>query len=86
MQVPKSGFKIMLRYLSDLQGRQRELSVQKAQRIVEQYGEEGQSSTPSHSPPPPPPQYQAHEATILRFDLAVIRHAQTKYADPALID
>ena len=44
LQVPKSGFKIMLRYLSGLQGRQRELSVQKAQKIVDQYGEEGQSS------------------------------------------
>ena len=39
----------MLRYLSGLQGRQRELSVQKAQKIVNQYGEEGQSS--AQSPP-----------------------------------
>ena len=44
LQVPKSGFKTMLRYLSGLQGRQRELSMQKAQKIVDQYGEEGQSS------------------------------------------
>ena len=45
----------MLRYLAGLQGRQRELSVQKAQKIVDQYGEEGQSSAQSKSNPPPPP-------------------------------
>lgn len=57
LQVPKSGFKIMLRYLAGLQGRQRELAVQKAQKIVDQYGEKGQSLTqrPPSSPPPPPP-------------------------------
>ena len=32
----------MLRYLEGLSGHQRELSKQKAQQMVEQYGEEGQ--------------------------------------------
>lgn len=64
MQVPKSGFKIMLRYLSGLQGHQRELSVQKAQKIVEQYGEEGQSSTQSKFHPSPPPSMHVHLSTL----------------------
>ena len=37
----------MLRYLAGLQGHQRQLSVQKAKKIIDQYGEEGQSSTRS---------------------------------------
>ena len=37
-QVPRREFKVLLRYLEGLQGRQRQLCLERAQRTVEGYG------------------------------------------------